>query len=68
MGHLINPIAFRLGINKSWENIWFVKNIYYAEFLHNTLNFRNFIYCYFLSKKVINSGIFLSEIKLYHYN
>ena len=62
MGHLINPIAFRLGINKSWESTWFVKNIYYAEFLHNILNLRNFVYRFFLGKNVINSGIFLSEI------
>jgi hypothetical protein len=32
MGHLINPIAFRLGHGRSWEDIWFIKNIYYSDF------------------------------------
>jgi hypothetical protein len=67
MGHLINPIAFRLGINKSWENIWYIKNIYYAEYLHNILNFRNFIYNYFKKKKFLKRGILLSEFFIYRY-
>lgn len=62
MGHLINPVAFRLGVNKSWESTWYIKNIYYAEFLHNALNLRNFAYRIFTTKDVIESGIFLSEI------
>jgi len=47
MGHLINPIAFRLGINKSWENTWYIKNLYYAEYLHNILNLKKFCILYF---------------------
>lgn len=62
MGHLINPIAYRLGINKSWESTFYIKNIYYAEFIHNILNFRNFLYYLFFNKKALQSGIFLSEI------
>lgn len=65
MGHLINPIAFRLGINRSWESTWYIKNIYYPEFLHNVLNLRNFVYYIFTTKDVRDSGIFLSEIKFF---
>lgn len=67
MGHLINPIAFRLGINKSWESIWYIKNIYYPEFIHDILNLRNFIYYIFLSRDSIESGILLSEIKFFKF-
>jgi len=61
MGHLISAIAYGLGINKSWENTWYIKNIYYAEYFHNILNLKNFIYILFMKKKTIKNGIFLSE-------
>ena len=25
MGQKINPIAFRLGVNRGWDSIWFAK-------------------------------------------
>jgi len=68
MGHLINTIAFRLGINKSWENTWYIKNLYYAEYLHNILNLKNFVYYIFTRKQSIKNGIFLSEFFFFKYN
>jgi len=68
MGHLINPIAFRLGNKKSWENLWYVKNLYYPEFLHNILNIRNFIYFFFKKKKLIKCGLFFSNLNIFKFN
>ena len=27
MGQKVNPIGLRLGINRTWDSIWFAKNI-----------------------------------------
>ena len=36
MGHKVNPIGLRLGINRTWDSRWFaVKN--YADLLHQDL-------------------------------
>ena len=42
MGQKVNPIGFRLGVNKSWESTWFdEKN--YANKLHEDIIIRNYI-------------------------
>jgi len=63
MGHLINPIAFRLGLKKNWEYKSFIKNIYYSEYLHNILNIRNFIYYFFNRKKNNKSRCIFKSFK-----
>lgn len=43
MGQKVNPIAFRIGINKDWSSRWFSdKN--YAKFVREDENIRKFIY------------------------
>lgn len=42
MGQKINPIGFRLGINKNWDSRWFQKNNY-AEWILEDNNIRVFI-------------------------
>ena len=68
MGHLINPVAFRLGFFKSWEDVWFVKNIYYPEFLNGMLKLRNYLYYVLTNKNFLRSGIFLSNFFILKYN
>jgi hypothetical protein len=68
MGHLINPIAFRLNFFKSWEDSWFVKNIYYPEFFNGMLKLRNYLYYFLTEKKILKSGIFLSNFFIIKYN
>jgi len=42
LGQKVNPIGFRLGVNKSWESTWFdEKN--YANKLHEDIIIRNYI-------------------------
>lgn len=42
MGHKVNPISFRLQVNKNWKSRWFSKDNY-AKFLHEDLKIRKFI-------------------------
>jgi len=65
MGHLVNPIAYRLGHTRSWEDNWFIRNIYYPEFLHSMLKIRQYIHYFwttrFMEKKgyIIKSFLYL---------
>ena len=40
MGHKVNPIGLRLGINRTWESRWFAGRDY-AKLLHDDLHNRN---------------------------
>jgi len=67
MGHLINPIAFRLGHSRSWEDSWFVKDIYYPEFLHSILKIRQYIYYFWTTQFMEKSGFLLSHFYIYKF-
>ena len=55
MGQKINPIGFRLGVNRSWDSIWYAKKNDYGNFLIEDYKIRRYI-----RKNIINSGV--SEI------
>ncbi len=55
MGQKVNPIGFRLGINRSWDSIWYAKKNDYGKFLIEDYKIRQYI-----RKNIINSGV--SEI------
>ncbi|MFL2918364.1 MAG: 30S ribosomal protein S3 [Thalassobaculaceae bacterium] len=43
MGHKVNPIGLRLGINRTWDSRWFAsKN--YADLLHQDLKLRGYLH------------------------
>ncbi|OEJ65388.1 30S ribosomal protein S3 [Magnetovibrio blakemorei] len=42
MGHKINPIGFRLGINRTWDSRWYADGNY-AEMLHEDIKIRSFL-------------------------
>ena len=42
MGHKINPIGFRLGINRTWDSRWYAEDNY-AEMLHEDIKIRAFL-------------------------
>ena len=67
MGHLINPVAYRLGHTRSWEDSWFVKNIYYPEFLHSVLKIRKYIYYYWTTRFMEKKGILFSHLSIYKF-
>lgn len=42
MGHKINPIGFRLGINRTWDSRWYADDNYASQ-LHEDLKIRKFL-------------------------
>ena len=52
MGQKVNPIGLRVGINRSWDSIWFAKKREYGKFLIEDYKIRNYI-----KKNVVNSGV-----------
>ena len=55
MGQKVNPVGFRLGINRSWDSIWYAKKNDYSKFLIEDYKIRQYI-----RKNIINAGV--SEI------
>ena len=55
MGQKINPIGFRLGINRGWDSTWFAKKKDFGRYLIEDFKIRKFI-----KKNIVNSGV--SEI------
>ena len=55
MGQKINPIGFRLGINRGWDSTWFAKKKDFGRYLIEDFKIRNYI-----KKNITNSGV--SEI------
>ena len=51
MGQKVNPIGFRLGINRTWESRWYAQKNY-AELLHKDLQIREF-----LMKRLYQAGV-----------
>ena len=52
MGQKVNPIGLRLGINRSWDSIWFAKKKEYGKFLIEDYKIRDYI-----KKNIVNSGV-----------
>lgn len=52
MGQKVNPISFRIGINKDWNAKWYASNKDFKKFLENDSKIRKF-----LSKKLANSSV-----------
>ena len=51
MGQKVNPIGFRVGINRTWDSRWYAENGY-AELLHKDLQIREF-----LMKRLYQAGV-----------
>ncbi|PIP96156.1 MAG: 30S ribosomal protein S3 [Rhodobacterales bacterium CG18_big_fil_WC_8_21_14_2_50_71_9] len=43
MGHKVNPIGLRLGINRTWDSRWFAESKEYGNLLHEDLRIRAFV-------------------------
>jgi len=52
MGQKVNPIGLRLGINRTWDSIWFSKKKDYGKFLIEDYRIREYV-----KKNVVNSGV-----------
>ena len=52
MGQKVNPIGIRLGINRTWESIWYAKKNQYGKLLIEDHKIREYI-----KKNIVNSGV-----------
>ena len=43
MGQKVNPIGFRLGINRTWDSRWYATTANYGDMLHEDLKLRNYL-------------------------
>jgi len=43
MGQKVNPVGFRLGVNRTWDSIWFAKKSEYGKYLIEDYKIRSFI-------------------------
>jgi len=43
LGQKINPILYRVGVNKETESIWFAQGTSYVDFLQEDIRIRNYI-------------------------
>ncbi len=40
MGQKINPVGFRLGVNRTWDSRWFAAGAQYGKLLHEDIKVR----------------------------
>ena len=52
MGQKVHPIGFRLGINRSWDSLWFAKKGDYGKYLIEDYKIRQFI-----KRNIKNAGV-----------
>jgi small subunit ribosomal protein S3 len=57
VGQKVNPIGFRVGINKPWSSVWYARNNY-AELLQEDIRIRNYI-----EKKFDSAGVARVDIE-----
>ncbi len=57
MGQKVNPIGFRVGINKPWSSVWYARNNY-ADLLQEDIRIRKFI-----EKKFDSAGVARVDIE-----
>lgn len=43
MGQKVNPIGFRVGVNKNWDSVWFIDKKNYAKALHEDLKIKKIV-------------------------
>ncbi len=43
MGHKVNPIGMRLGINRTWDSRWFAAKDNYGDMLHEDFRIREYL-------------------------
>ena len=52
MGQKVNPIGFRLGVNRGWDSLWYARKNKFGNYLIEDFKIRKYI-----KKNVINSGV-----------
>lgn len=69
MGHLINPVSYRLTINRAWENSWFAQTSYEHHYLNvSQTNIKSFIKKFFNLKVFPENGFLYSHSKIFNFS
>lgn len=69
MGHLINPVSYRLTINRAWENSWFAHTSYEYHYLNvSQINIKFFIKKFFNLKVFPENGFLYSHSKIFNFS
>ena len=58
MGQKVNPVGFRLGLNKAWKSVWYADKSTYSDLLESDLEARKFI-----KKHLRNAAVHEVKIK-----
>lgn len=58
MGRKVNPVAIRMGVNKTWDSVWYADKSHFANFLKQDLKLKEVI-----TKKMRDAGIHKIGIK-----
>lgn len=64
MGHLVNPVAWRLGKNIYWKSLYFVNNLDFASNNVNDINLFSFLNRFFNKKFLKFSNFSISNFKI----
>ena len=59
MGQKVNPVGFRLGVNRGWDSVWYAKKKDFGNYLIEDFKIREYI-----KKNVINSSRLYKLIKV----
>ena len=43
MGQKVNPVGFRLGINRGWDSVWYAKKKDFGNYLIEDFKIREYI-------------------------
>ena len=43
MGQKVNPVGFRLGVNRGWDSVWYAKKKDFGNYLIEDFKIRNYI-------------------------
>lgn len=65
MGHLINPVAFRLGWFLRWHDSWFSEKFFYPEILHELFKVRLYVNYFFSFKIFERRSIIFSHAEIF---
>jgi hypothetical protein len=65
MGHLINPIALRVGWFLNWSDVYFIKFKYYPEYFNSILRLRTLLDFILCSNSVESQGFFYSHFTIF---
>lgn len=61
MGHKVNPVGFRIGVNRDWNSRWFANNQEYATFLLEDVKIRQYLIKHL--KEALLSHVEIERIK-----